>query len=204
MGGRWCDTSLKRMAGRLGLTLPPSKVPSDMARALVQAMWKQHPECTVKQVQATLERDHNCIVGRCLIQRLLSEFRLTAARRSAVYRVAGWWLNYRTIDRIRIAAICKQHPEYSAKRVLKVLRPTYPMKVKWVNQIMNEYRQAQAKGTPSRAGQWWWTPKQRILQAKRLRQLRLWDHVKWPRAPYGNALPAKNVSSRDRGRDAHC
>ena len=146
MGGRWTGIQVKRMACRLGLNHPPASLRRDVARARIQALWKQHPGLTGKQVIARLGLKH--LLGVYRARQMLRECRLAAAKRSPVHKKVGWWLDSRTAERIRISAICKQHPDYTAKQVLKVLGPEHSVRLTWVNQVMNECWRALGRHCP--------------------------------------------------------
>lgn len=112
MGGIWQGSQLQRMAPRLGLNHPKGTLSSEAARAQVQAIWKKHPQVTGKQVIASLGLKH--LLGIYRARQLLRECRLAAAKRNPMHKTVGWWLDCRTAERIRISAICKRHPEYTA------------------------------------------------------------------------------------------
>jgi hypothetical protein len=190
MGGSWTGSQLQRMARRLQLNHPPASLRGEVARARIQALWKQHPEITGKQVIESLGLKDLHLLGIYRARNLLRECRLAAAKRSPVHRKVGWWLDSRTSERIRISAICKRHPQYTAKQLLRVLGPG--LRLRWVNQVMNEcwrsirHRARQPNG---------WTPARRKRQAQWIRKLRLWERSIGRRHPQGKArAAAKNGS----------
>src|SRR4029077_4647279 len=124
----------------------------EVARARVHAIWKQCPDLTGKQVIASLGLKHVLSVYRA--RQLLKECRLAAAKRSPVHRKAGWWLDSRTAERIRISAICKRHPEYTAKQVLKMLGPEPAVRRRWVRDVMNDCWMASGTHPPRQLNGW--------------------------------------------------
>src|SRR5438105_170434 len=146
MGGRWQGSQLQRMAPRLGLLHPTATLHDDVARAHVQAIWKQCPELTGKQVITSLGLRHLLGIGRA--RQLLRECRLAAAKRSPAHKKVGWWLDNRTAARIRISAIWNRHRGFSAEQVIENLGPIYSVRVRWVRQIMKDCWRAYGKRTP--------------------------------------------------------
>lgn len=192
MGRSWTGSQLQRMARRLRLNHPPASLRRDVARARIQALWKQHPELTGKQVIASLGLRHQHLLGIYRARRFLRECRLAAAKRSPVHKNVGWWLDSRTAERIRISAICKRHPEYTAKQVLKILGPEHSVRLRWVNQVMNECWRALGRHDPRQCNGW--TPERRKRQSELIRQFRPWERSTGPRTPEGRARAAKNGS----------
>lgn len=119
MGGLWRGHELQRMALRLGLHHPLGRLSRDVARAKVHAIWKEHPEFTAKQVIASLGLEHP--LGTSRAWALLREFRMAAAKRSPVHKQVGWYLDHWTAARIRVSAIWKRHPEFTAKQQMSNL-----------------------------------------------------------------------------------
>jgi DNA invertase Pin-like site-specific DNA recombinase len=128
MGGRWGGVQLQRMARRLRLNHPPAVLHADAARARIQALWKEHPELTAKQVIARSGFGH--LLGIQRARQWLKECRLAAAQGSRVHKRVDWRVDSRTAQRIHISAICKRHPEYTAKQVLKALGQ--PVRIRWI------------------------------------------------------------------------
>jgi DNA invertase Pin-like site-specific DNA recombinase len=178
MGGRWQGSSLQRMAHRLQLSHPTASLRGEAARAPIQALWKRHPELTGAQVIEKLGLQDQHLLGIYRARQLLRECRLAAAKRSREHQKVGWWLDNRTPERIRISAICKRHPEYTAKQVLKRVKSAHPITLRWVNRVMNDCWQR--LGRSGERGANGWTPERRNLQAERMRRLRLWERS--PRA----------------------
>jgi hypothetical protein len=180
------------MARRLGLNHPPASLRRDAARARIQTLWRQHPQLTGKQVIATLGLRHKHLLGVYRARQLLRECRLAAAKRSPVHKKAGWRLDCRTAARIRISAICKRHPEYAAKQLLKILGPDHSVRIRWINQVMNECWPALGRHGPRQCNGW--TSQRRKRQSELIRQFRPWERATGPRTPEGKARAARNGS----------
>ncbi len=106
----------------------------------VQSLWEDHPGYTVKQLIAASGPSHP--LGTTRAQTLLRECRATAAKRSALHQQVGWPLDRRTTARIRIAALWKRHPEYTAQQVIRALGPAPFLTVPWVQRILKECSRA--------------------------------------------------------------
>jgi DNA invertase Pin-like site-specific DNA recombinase len=143
MGGRWAGHQLLKMALRLGLHPPPGRLRREVAQARVRAIWNEHPEFTAKQVRASVGLEHP--LGFARTYKLLRECRMAAAKRGLAQKQIGWYLDCRTAARIRISAIWKKHPEFTAKQVIEKLGPGPFMRLKWVQQIMKECRRASGR-----------------------------------------------------------
>jgi hypothetical protein len=148
MGGRWRGHQVLRAALRLGLHHPSSRLPTELARAKVLALWKQHPELSAPRVIAGLGLKR--YLGNKRAWALLRECRAAAARRSPTYRRVGWRLDCWTAARVRVSAIWKRHPELSAKQILKRLGPKYPVRLKWVQHVTHECTWASVTPSPKR------------------------------------------------------
>jgi DNA invertase Pin-like site-specific DNA recombinase len=173
MGRSWCGAQLQRMARRLQLNHPTASLRRDVARARIQALWKQHPKLTGKQVIESLGLKGRHLLGIYRAGQLLKECRLAAAKSSLEHRKVGWWLDSRTSERIRIGAICKRRPEYTAKQVLKALGTGHSLPIRWVNKVMNECWRSLGSGSARQPNGW--TTERRKRQAERMRQSRLWE-----------------------------
>jgi hypothetical protein len=73
---------------------------------------------------------------------------MAAAKRSPAQRQIGWQLDRRTAARIKLSAIWKKHPEFTAKQVIEKLGPGPFMTVKWVQQVMKECWRASKRLSP--------------------------------------------------------
>jgi hypothetical protein len=159
-GARWTGQQVPRMGLRLGLRLPPRRMPSEVARARVRAIWKRNPGVTGKQVIARLGLEHSMGVRRA--RALLRRCRLVAAKRNAVQKRIGWRVDHRTAARLRISAIRKRHPEFTAQQVHAKLGRKHPVNVWYVRQILNECWRASGRHSPEQLrigrrvyGHWW-------------------------------------------------
>jgi hypothetical protein len=68
-----------------------------------------------------------------------------------MYEQVGWYLDCLTAARIRVSAIWKRHPEFTASQVMKKLGPRYPVRLGWVSKIMKQCSRASASHS---AQQW--------------------------------------------------
>lgn len=146
MGGRWSSTNLADIAVRLGLREKPPRVSRNVIQERVKAIWKSHPACTGQQVVKMLKPEHSICIARAW--HFLRTCREATAQRSFVQREMGWRLDQRTAARIRISAIWKRHPEFTARQVIKNLGPGPFMTVNWVRQVMKECWRASARHSP--------------------------------------------------------
>jgi DNA invertase Pin-like site-specific DNA recombinase len=146
MGGRWSGEQLLRMAHRIGLHPPRARLPREESQARVRAIWKHHPEFTAKQVIESLGPERP--LGVTVVEKLLRECRRATAKHSQVHKQVGWCLDRWTAARIRVSAIWKRHPEFTARQVIEKLGPEYSERVRWVQQIMKECWRASARHRP--------------------------------------------------------
>jgi DNA invertase Pin-like site-specific DNA recombinase len=148
LGGTWRGHHIQRMARRLGIEHPLARMPVDLARTRVRALYKLCPQLTCNQLLANLG------TARLLWDRrafaLLKECRRDAARRSSVHRKVGWHLDHRTANRVRVGEMWKRHPELTGKQVITRLKLGPEVPLKWVQQIMHECWKAHAKPNPKR------------------------------------------------------
>jgi hypothetical protein len=124
------------MARRLGLRERPRRVPRKVVQVRVRAIWKEHPEFTVNQVRQRLEPQYPH--GETLIASLLRQCRKAAAQRSPTYRQVGWPVDRETAVRIRIGAIWKRHPEFTAREVIGKLGGRCSVRLPWVQKVLRE------------------------------------------------------------------
>jgi DNA invertase Pin-like site-specific DNA recombinase len=146
MGGRWNSTNVADIAVRLRLREKPPRVPREVIQGRVDAIWWSHPACTGQQVVEMLKPEHSVCIARAW--HFLRNCREAAAKRSRVQREMGWRLDQRTAARIRISAIWKKHPEFTAKQVIAKLGPGPFMTVRWVQQVLKECWRASARHSP--------------------------------------------------------
>jgi len=139
-GRSWQGEQLQRMAARLGLNHPLGRLARGVARARVQALWNKHPDFTAKQIKANLGLEHPLGYNRAF--RLLKECRRDAANRSPEHKRVNWYLDCRTAARIKISAISRRHPEFTAKQIIRRLRSEPFVREPWVQQVMRECRLA--------------------------------------------------------------
>jgi len=149
MGSCWRSDNVRRMATRLGLYQPRVRVPTEVSRARVRAIWKQHPEFTAAEVMKRLGPENT--LGRRRIYELLSECWLAHATRYPRYKQMGWPLDHRTVARVRISDIWRRNPEFTAKKVIRNLGHKHSLRVPWVRKIMKECWRTSAKRS---AEQW--------------------------------------------------
>jgi DNA invertase Pin-like site-specific DNA recombinase len=142
-GGNWRGHHIQRMARRLGIDHPLTRMPEKFARARVRALYRQRPNLTCDELLATMGTAHPLWDRRAYA--LLKECRRAAASRSAVHQQVGWYLDWRTTDRVRIGELWKQHPELTGKQVVAKLQLGPDTPVKWVQKIMNDCWKAYAK-----------------------------------------------------------
>src|SRR6516164_3671586 len=67
------------------------------------------------------------------------------ARRSPTYQQVGWRVDRKTVARVRISAVWRRHPEFTAKRVIKHLAPKHSLRVPWVQHILRDCWRAGAR-----------------------------------------------------------
>jgi DNA invertase Pin-like site-specific DNA recombinase len=141
-GRSWKGEQLQRMAARLGLNHPLGRVARGVARARVQALWKKHPDFTAKQIKANFGFEHPLGYNRAF--RLLKECRRDAAHRSPEHKRVNWYLDCWTADRIKISALTRRHPEFTAKQIIRRLRDPF-VREPWVQLVMRECRLASTR-----------------------------------------------------------
>lgn len=158
LGGQWRGHHVQRMAVRLKLDHPLARMPEELARERVRALFKRCPNLTAPEIVANLGTPHRLDLGRSYA--FLKECRREAARRSSVHRRVGWYLDYRTATRIRIGALWKRHPELTARELIERLKLGPDSTVKWVQQIMNACWKAHTKprGKRRRTGRRFYDP----------------------------------------------
>jgi DNA invertase Pin-like site-specific DNA recombinase len=145
MGGQWSFENITMMAGRLGLPLPPTFVKYAVLRVRVRAIWMQHPDFSAAQVIKSLGPANFVEAQR--VCKVLRECRRTAARHSLGHKRVGWQLDRKTTTRIRVSAIWKLQPDFTAKQVIAKLGPKHSVGVPWVQKILRECRRGSAKYT---------------------------------------------------------
>jgi len=144
-GARWTGQQLKRMAERLGIDHPIARLSREAGRARVQAIYREHPEYTVRQVKEAIA--HPMESKR--VGDYLRECRKAAARQSPVYKRIGWYVDRRVAVRLRIAAIWKRQPELTGREVLRMLGPEHPVPLYWVQRILRDCWVGGERHTPA-------------------------------------------------------
>jgi DNA invertase Pin-like site-specific DNA recombinase len=147
LGGTWRGHHIQRMARRLGLDHPLARMPEALARTRVRELFKSHPNLTGAQVLANMGTAHPLWIRRAYA--LLKECRRHAAKRSPVHNQVGWYLDHRTVNRIRIGELWKRQPDLTGKQVIKKLKLGPEAPLKWVQHIMNDCWKAYAKPKPN-------------------------------------------------------
>lgn len=148
-GGTWRGQALQRMAGRIGLNHPPSRLWIDAARVRVREVWKRHPDITAARLIAMPGFKH--LLGIQRAWQLVRECRRDAAKRSPMHKRVGWYLDYRTVARIRVSAIWRRYPEITGREVFERLRLERPLSIKWVQKVMNQCWRASARHSRKQA-----------------------------------------------------
>jgi DNA invertase Pin-like site-specific DNA recombinase len=177
-GATWSGEQVLRMANRLGLKPLPARVPTRIARARVYEIWKQDPGCTVYEVRERMRFPQP--LGYVRAWALLKACRRAAARRSAVHQQAAWFLDRRTTARIQIAAIWKQHPEFTARQVASMLHQKSCRNEKWVSKILRDcwrasvarsarFQRTGGGNTPRPSGPKWTAHARRLGRHRRVR-----------------------------------
>jgi DNA invertase Pin-like site-specific DNA recombinase len=140
MGGRWTGDQLRKMALRIGLDHPTRTQQHEVRNAQICAIYKQHPNFTAKQVLASMPP-----MSKWVVLKVLGRCRRARACYSPAQKQMGWRYDRHSASRIRINVRWKQHPEFTAKRVIKKLGPKHSVDVKWVRQILRDCWLASAR-----------------------------------------------------------
>jgi hypothetical protein len=133
------------MGLRLGLHHPPGRLRREVIQARVRAIFKEHPEFTVQQFIANFGLEHP--LGIRGSWGYVKAARMAGAKHSPAQKRVGWNIDRWTAKRIRIGEILRRHPEFKGKQVIKALGPDYSGPLRWVWQVMHEYR----RGYPGRS-----------------------------------------------------
>lgn len=134
-GGTWRGHHLQRMARRLGISHPLTRIPAANAQVHIRSLWERNPDITASRVASELRMIHPISEGR--IYNLLKECRREAARRSPVHRRVNWYLDDRTHMRIRIGELWRRHPDYTGKQVMAALKLGPEIRLKWVQFVLH-------------------------------------------------------------------
>jgi DNA invertase Pin-like site-specific DNA recombinase len=145
MGGRWQSGNVGDLACRLKLRERSPKLSIERRQADARAVWKQHPDILPQELIAKLGPGYPLGSSRAL--EYLRICRQSMARRSALQRKIGWPVDVKTVDRIRIGAIWKRHPEFTARKVIQTLGLKRPLRVQWVQKVLRQCHRGSAKLT---------------------------------------------------------
>jgi DNA invertase Pin-like site-specific DNA recombinase len=145
-GKRWTGQQVLRMGLRLGIH-HPRRLPQEVARNRVRAMWKQNPEVTGREVIANLGREE--LIGVRRARDLLRECRIAYAKRSPTQKLVGWRIDNWTAARLSLGAIWSRNPKLTADQALKKLRPRHAVSLWWVRRIMNQCWRKGARHSPA-------------------------------------------------------
>jgi DNA invertase Pin-like site-specific DNA recombinase len=151
-GGRWHSNNLGLIATRLGLRLPPTSwgaraLPLAVIRTRVRAIWRQHPEFTAQQVIQSLGTERP--VGYARVCALLRECHLAAAKHSPAQKQIRWRLDRWTAARVQVSAIWKRHPEFTARQIMRNLKPEHAVPASFVQKVMRQCWRASARRSPA-------------------------------------------------------
>lgn len=135
-GGRWSSMNVADIAVRLRLREKPIRVPRTVLQARVHAIWKSQPDCTGRQVVELLKPQYSICVARAWA--FLRNCREAAVKRNPTQRQTRWQLDRLTVARMRISAIWKRHPEFTARQVIAKLGPVRSVRIPWVQKILRE------------------------------------------------------------------
>lgn len=145
-GARWTPANVGKMAQRLELRERQVRVPLEVLQARVLAVWKRYPEFTARQVIASLKPKYTLHLTRARM--LLGNCRRTAYKRCLPQQHPRWWLDGKTVARIRIHAIWRRDPELTAKQVIRRLGPKHRTAELWVRKILSQCVRASVRQTP--------------------------------------------------------
>jgi hypothetical protein len=145
MGARWSSVNVANMASRLGLRERPAPVPLKELRAQVNSVWKQHPECTARQVMDALTPRYSLGLGR--IRALLTDCRRAVSRQSLNRPYPNWRLDGKTMARLRIYRIWRCEPELTARQVIRKLGTRCQEETSWVQKILRQCVRASTRQT---------------------------------------------------------
>lgn len=162
MGGRWQYGNVADIAVRLNLREKPIRVPRKVLQERVDAIWRSRPDCTAEQIVEMLKPEHSICIIRA--SAFLRTSRQAAAQRSRAQREMHWRLDRCTAARIRIGAIWKRHPEFTAKQVIKKLGSKHSVRLPWVQGVMRQCWRVSARPGPVA-----WLAGRRSTSAKRTR-----------------------------------
>jgi DNA invertase Pin-like site-specific DNA recombinase len=152
MGTTWSGTQIASMARRLGLDPPLARISPKLSPVLVKEIWAKQPGVTAPEVLAKFGPERPLGLDRAM--KLLTFCRKGEARRSAVHKKIGWYIDCRTHLRIRISATWRKHPKWSARQIIGEVGPSPLLSVRWVQRILRECRWGypEERNMPRRTG----------------------------------------------------
>jgi DNA invertase Pin-like site-specific DNA recombinase len=136
MGGSWTSRTVRNMAFRLGFCNRIAYLPTNILQGRAHAVYKLHPEMTVKQLIAMLSLKYS--VGIVRAAAAARRCRESDANSSWAQRRINWPLDRFTSLRIRISEAWKQHPGFSGRQVIAKLELENSVRLKWVQRILND------------------------------------------------------------------
>ena len=139
-----CD-ECRHAAGQMEVRA--SSADSCALRIAASAIWRQHPEFTAQQVIQSLGTERP--VGYARVCALLRECHLAAAKHSPVQKQLRWRLDRWTAARVRVSAIWKRHPEFTARQIMRNLKPQHAVPASFVQKVMRQCWRASARRSPA-------------------------------------------------------
>jgi len=135
-GALWSATGVANIACRLGLRARTVRVPLKVLQARVRSLWKKSPEISARAILTALRPEFPLSNERAWD--LLRNCWRKAARHSPAQRQIGWRLDRRTLARVRVSAMWKRHPEWTAKEMMRRLGPRHSVGLRWVQGVLRE------------------------------------------------------------------
>jgi len=145
-GARWRGQTVRALSLRLGGPPRSAYMSTDVLTSQVYRACHEHPGWTARQLVASLNLDYpvGIIRGMAVAKRCHE----IDARRSWAYRKIHWRADRRTLTRIRVSEIWKQHPDWCARQVIARLGPQHDVVVSWVQKILADCFQAYGRHSP--------------------------------------------------------
>lgn len=154
-GGRWSGATMASLACRLGFRDRRERIPLQALKARVHEILKQHPDITVRRMLESVRPEYPLRESRG--SALLRSCRQTVFGHNRMQKQIGWRVDHRSAARLRIAAVWKRHPEFTARQVAKQVRdelkPRHTLHVLWVKEILRDCRRGFASHRPHRPKQ---------------------------------------------------
>jgi hypothetical protein len=108
-------------------------------KAWVTKTLKENPDITAMELRKWPGLDHP--IGVTNAFRMIKACRMAETNRHSKYKHIGWKIDCRTTTRIRISQLLRQRPEMTPKHLVAALGPGLYRKLKWLEQVMQEWRQ---------------------------------------------------------------